>query len=644
MLSKKILLLVTTLSIINLISAQTLFTYGKKTVSKAEFLKAFDKNPSPLETDRKKALNEYLNLYINYKLKVQSAYDDKMHEQPMFKNESSSFKKQLADKIINTEANIDLLIKQAFDRSQKDIHVAQIFIEIKPGVDNIYAIDQMEKALKSLKQGMNFEDAVKKYSNDDYTIQTKGDLGYITAFTLPYQFENEIYNLKVGEFSSVYKSSFGYHIFKNLNERPAVGKRKVAQVLLSIPIGASNDTKQQIEKLADSIYHLAIKGDDFEDLVDLYSNDRATASIGGVLQEFGIGEYSQDFEKPVFELKHKGDITKPFLTQHGWHIIKLLDILPVSTDYNDPVTISNIKQQIETTDRIVIAKKALIKNWMVACKYKKEPFDEKEFLQFSDSAYVNGSLKGFKKIKPETVLFSFAKEKITAAEWAKFAKAIKEGKDKLAQLHTIVLLKEYEQIRCSEYYYKHLEDFYPSLTEQSLEFDEANLLFSAMDKNVWNKANEDTLGMKKYYTQNKSKYIWQPGISAIIITAPNYNTALEIIDSFKLGISNWKNIVSKINANILTDSSRFENKQLPITQAVENKVGFISTPEKNNNDSSFSFIYVTAIHSNPEQRSFDEARGFITSDYQIVLEQKWITNLKKKYPIVIKQAVWKTVN
>ncbi len=118
---------------------------------------------------------------------------------------------------------------------------------------------------------------------------------------------------------------------------------------------------------------------------------------------------------------------------------------------------------------------------------------------------------------------------------------------------------------------------------------------------------------------------------------------MEVIDSFKLGIDNWRNVVSKVNANILTDSSRFENKQLPTSNTIENKVGFISTPEKNTTENAYSFIYVTAIHNNPEQRSFDEARGFVTSDYQLVLEQKWINNLKKKYPIVINQAVWKTV-
>lgn len=641
--SKKFFLLITAACILQVLNAQNVFTYGKKAVSKAEFLKAFDKNPTPGETDRKKALKEYLELYINYKLKVQSAYDDKLHEQPLFKNESSSFRKQLADNIINTEANIDNLIKEVFERSQKDIHVAQIFIEIKPGVDNIEAINQIEKAHKALKAGMDFEEAVKKFSNDEYTIQTKGNLGFITTFTLPYQFENEIYKLKVGEFSSVYKSSFGYHIFKNLEERSAAGKRKVAQILLAMPIGATKESKQYLATLADSIYHLAINGEDFEDLVEQYSNDRATASIGGVMQEFGIGEYAPNFEQPIFDLKNKGDIAKPFLTEHGWHIVKLLDIIPVSNNFSDPVTVSNIKNQIERTDRMTFAKKALVKNWMNICKYKKEPFDEKDYMIYTDSALANINFTGYKNIKPETVLFSFAKQKITVAEWIKFARAVKESKEKLAQLHTLVLLKEYENIRCSEYYYDHLEDYYPTLKEQSKEFDEANLLFGAMDKHVWSKASEDTIGLKKYYAINKTKYVWQPGVSAIVVTAPTQALAVQVIDSFKAGLKDWKLVLNKINNNILFDSSRFENNQLPITQVIENKIGFISNPEKNTNDNSYTFMYITALHDKIETKSFDEARGFVTNNYQQVLEQKWIQALKKKYPIVINQAVWNTI-
>ncbi|HNE93900.1 MAG TPA: peptidylprolyl isomerase, partial [Chitinophagaceae bacterium] len=395
--------------------------------------------------------------------------------------------------------------------------------------------------------------------------------------------------------------------------------------------------------LADSIYHLAINGEDFEDLVEQYSNDRATASIGGVMQEFGIGEYAPNFEQPIFDLKNKGDIAKPFLTEHGWHIVKLLDIIPVSNNFSDPVTVSNIKNQIERTDRMAFAKKALVKNWMNICKYKKEPFDEKDFMIYTDSALANINFTGYKNIKPETVLFSFAKQKITVAEWIKFARAVKESKEKLAQLHTLVLLIEYENIRCSEYYYDHLEDYYPTLKEQSKEFDEANLLFGAMDKHVWSKASEDTVGLKKYYAINKTKYVWQPGVSAIVVTAPTQALAVQVIDSFKAGLKDWKLVLNKINNNILFDSSRFENNQLPITQVIENKIGFISNPEKNTNDNSYTFMYITALHDKIETKSFDEARGFVTNNYQQVLEQKWIQALKKKYPIVINQAVWNTI-
>ncbi|MCZ2223955.1 MAG: peptidylprolyl isomerase [Chitinophagales bacterium] len=626
------------------INAQTLFTYGKKSVTKKEFLKAFDKNPSPTETDRKSALKEYLDLYINYKLKVQAAYDDKLNEQPSFKNESESFKKQLAENIINNEANIDQLIQEAFERSQKDIHVAQVFIELKPGVDNIYAYKQIQKAYNELKQGKDFLSVVKEFSNDESTTQSNGDLGYITVFTLPYEFENEIYKLKEGEFSAPYKSSLGYHIFKNVSERNAVGKRKVAQILLAVPNDATEALKLNLKSLADSIYHLATTDQiSFERLVDIYSNDRATAGNQGIIPEVGIAQFSPEFEQQVFALQQKGEISKPFLTQYGWHIVKLLDIMPISTDKTDPITVSTLKQQVERTGRLSYAKKNLVNKWMTLCKFKEEPIDEKEFMSFTDSAAIDGSLEGFKNIKQETVLFSFQKQKITANDWAKFVRAIKQSGNTMGKLQTMVLLKEYEKLKCNDYYQEHIEDFYPSVKEQSKEFDEANLLFGVMDKYVWNKANEDTTGLRNYYEQHKNKYQWQPGITAIVVTTANKQTATALIDSFKIGIENWRTVVSNYGPSVLVDSSRFENNQLPITQTIENNVGFISEAEKNNNDDSYTFIYVTAVHNTPEIRSFDDARGLVTNDYQQLLEKKWIESLKRKYPVKINQAVWNTI-
>lgn len=641
---KKLFVATTSLFISSLLFSQTLFTYGKKQVTKAEFLKAYNKNPSPNETDRKKALREYLDLYVNYKLKVQAAYDEKLNEQATFKYESSNFKKQIADNIINNEANINELINEAFKRSLKDIEVAQVFIELKPGVDNMDANKQIQNAYNALQQGKDFGEVAATFSNDDYTKKTKGNLGYITVFTLPYEFENEIYKLKKGEYSAPYRSSFGYHIFKNVNERPAAGKRKVAQILIAIPKDANEETKKKFAATADTVYNQYKRGAySFEKLVVEHSTDRASLSNNGIIPEVSVGKFDPEFESQVYALQKVGDVSKPFLTQYGWHILKLVEVTPIGKDFSDPVTAALIRQQVERADRLSIAKKGLVKKWMSLCNYKAGIFDEKEFLVFTDSAISGASLINFKKVALSTVLFSFTKQKITATDWAKWIKAIKQSGSPLAQKTTMQLLREYEQIVCGEYYKEHLEDFNESLKEQSKEFDEANLLFGAMDKNVWAKANNDSTGLLNYYNAHKTKYNWAPGISALVITSTSEATANEVIDSLKKGIGNWRFWVGNYGNAVIADSSRFENNQLPVTEKVENRVGYISKPEKNNTDGSYTFIYVTAVHTKTETRSFEDARGMVTNDYQQVLEQKWLDELKKKYPVKINEAVWATV-
>jgi peptidyl-prolyl cis-trans isomerase SurA len=641
--TKKIFFLATAISIAPLLFAQTIFSYGKKQVTKAEFLKAYNKNPSPQETDKKKALKEYLNLYINYKLKVQAAYDDKLNEQPTFKYESNNFKKQIADNIINNEANINELVNEAFNRSQKDIKVAQIFIEVKQGSDDAFANKQIQKAYAMLKEGKDFSEIAATFSNDEGTIQAKGNLGYITVFTLPYEFENEIYKLKKGEYSAPYRSPLGYHIFKNVNERAAAGRRKVAQVLIAVPKDATEDAKKRFEAIADTVYNQAKRGIQFEKLVSEFSNDRASISNNGVMSELSVGQFAPDFEEQAYALQKTGEISKPFKTQHGWHILKLIETASVAKDFSDPVIAALLRQQVERADRLSIAKKGLVKKWMPLCNYKAGTFDEKEFLIFSDSAIKGSSLEAFKKVTPATVLFSFAKQKVTGADWAKFIRAIKQSNTSLSFKPTLTIFKEYEQIVCSEYYHDHLEDFNASLKEQSKEFDEANLLFSAMDKYVWAKANSDTLGLTTYYNANKAKYTWAPGISALVITATSEVTAQSVIDSLKNGINNWRLWVSNYGNAVVADSNRFENNQLPISQKIENKVGFISKPEKNSTDGSYTFLYVRAVHTSTDIRNFDDARGMVTNDYQQVLEQKWIEGLKKKYPVKINDQVWETI-
>lgn len=363
-------------------NAQTLFTYGNKSVSKQEFLNAFNKNPNNT-IDRQKALDEYRTLYINFKLKVQSAFDEKLHEQPSFITESNNFKKQIAENIINDEADAKALMQEAFERSQKDIDVSQIFVAANN--DSIAARIAIFNAYNDLKAGKKFDEILSKYCNDDVIKNAKGSIGYITVFSLPYQIENIVYALKKGEFSAPYKSAYGWHIFKNINERAAVGKRKMAQILLSYPPNATEEERKKVETKAEEVYAKVKRGENFGMLAQDYSNDYSTANNKGDMGEVGLGKYNRSFEDQIFALKKNGEISELIKTDYGIHILKLVEAIPVPKTLDDANYAASLKLKLDNSDRLAIAKKNLLNKWKLMVGFKKAFFSEPHAWAYVDS-------------------------------------------------------------------------------------------------------------------------------------------------------------------------------------------------------------------------------------------------------------------
>jgi len=205
------------------------------------------------------------------------------------------------------------------------------------------------------------------------------------------------------------------------------------------------------------------------------------------------------------------------------------------------------------------------------------------------------------------------------------------------------MMKDFIDLSCTQYYSDNLELYSESMQAQVKEFDEANLLFAAMDKHVWGKTGTDIEGLKEYYSKHKVVYQWNSSVTALVINAKTKELAIEVANKLKQSIQDWHSITTTYGADVNTDSGRFELSQLPIKQTFANKDGIVTEPEKNVNADGYSFIYVLKAHPAKEQRSFEDAKGAVTNDYQQVLEKEWIASLKKKYPIAIKQAVWKTI-
>ena len=617
--------------------AQTIFTVGKTAVSKQEFLTAFNKNPGNA-ADRKKSLTEYLDLYINFKLKVQSAYDAKLNNLESFKTELSNFKRQLAESLINEEADEKKLIAEAHERSKKDIHAAQIFIDYAK--DTAKALEQANKAYVMLKQGKTFEEVLNTFSNDEGNKKSKGDIGFITVFTLPYAIENEIYNLKPGQYSAPYKGKYGYHIFKNVGERKALGRRKVGQILIAIPADADELTLKTKATLADTIYQKLLRGEQFEALVAKYSNDLHTANNNGVLPEVGIGRFDEQFESKIFSLKKNGDYLPPFKTTYGYHILKLIEnIEPAKNAEED----SYVKQKIEGGDRLAQSKNNRQKKWQQLIGFKKAGYNESTILAFADSVLQGKSTASFLKNTDSVLLFSFAKDKVYAKDFQNYTTMLIHSGNALSSRPLAMQMKEFENTKSVEYYRDHYEEFNPSINKQIKEFEEANLLFVAMDKNVWSKATEDSAGLKNFYTEHADKYLWNKGVSGMLITVNSKKVADELVEKIKKDIPNWRATISNYGGIASADSARYEFENLPVKQKVESKVGFITSPEKSETDELYSFFVVSALHDQATKRSFDEAKGLVINDYQSKLEAEWIKTLKVKYPIKMNMQNWNTV-
>ncbi|NNV56843.1 foldase protein PrsA [Limnovirga soli] len=642
MIKQCIAVLTTAVLYCNAVSSQTLFTYGAKAVNKTEFLQAFNKNPDTTG-GRTQKLKEYLDMYINFKLKIQAAKDENLHKSSLYKLESDNFRAQLTDNFINEQADFNGLVEEAFNRSQKDILLAHVFVAVQPGQDSSAAYTQIKLAQAALESGKSFEEAAASFSGDDYTKQTKGLIGYITVFTLPYGIENVVYHLQPGTYSAIYKSNIGYHIFKNVSERPAIGKRKIQQILLATPESFDSTEKKAVALLADSIYTQLNNSASFETLLQKYSAPISNYEASNIT-EVGVGQYNADFENQVFALAKPGDISLPFTTAYGYNIIKLISISPVNKDDNDVVAKSAIQEKVQQDNRLAVAKDALIQQWMQQANFKAGNYAAANLWAYTDSSLVKGKpLAAFKNITPQTVLFSFTKQNITVANWLQYVTEAKQTGASYDQSSYSDLLQQFIKSNCSSYYREHIEDYNKAIAGQVAEFNEANLLFAVMDKHVWTFAAQDSVGLKKYYAAHKTNYTWQPGIGALVVSAITKEVIDSIAAQLSVNSSNWRNIIARYSNSVSADSSRFENGQLPVKQNIPMQKGFISLPEQNESGDAFTLVYIFDVYPQTAPRNFDDARGMVINDYQQVLEQKWITELKKKYPVKIYDAVLKSL-
>ena len=641
--NKRFMLLALACTMMLVAGAQTLFTYGSYSVDAKEFLRAYKKNNTQPVTNKAKSVSEYLDLYIKSRLKIRQAYDRRYDTLPHLVMEVANLRSQVADNYMTDPELMTRLTNEAFQRSQKDIRVAHIFISFRNAsgfIDSAAATTKLNAILRQVSSGIDFMQVAAENSDDPSAKKNRGELGYITVFTLPYDFENAIYNTPVGKYSATVQSKAGYHIFKNLGERKAVGKIKAQQILLAIPPGADDVLKKQLSARADSLYKRIQAGDNFNRLASSFSNDYVTAANSGIMPDIGVGQYEPAFENALWALPKDGAVSKPFLTAHGWHIVKRISVKPVSANPNDKETLQEIQQRIMTDGRWKASRDFIYKRVIDKAGFKKYPYDEAAMWAMSDSVLDLKPMKeiGY-KIIATTPIFSIGDSVYNATHWVNYANVYRFRQDGTGAKPHPQVMEEWIRNSMLNYYKDHLEDFNEDFRSQMAEFRDGNLFFEIMQQEIWNKAQGDTAALRALYEKNKKNYTWKASADAILFFCADQNTARQLFDKIKANPANWRAEAELMGDRVVADSSRYEWPQIPNLNKMAPKPGMVTTPLVNTNDNTASFACIAKVYSQPTQRSFTEAKGLVINDYQVVLEKQWEEALLKKYPVVIDQKV-----
>jgi peptidyl-prolyl cis-trans isomerase SurA len=633
---KKIAFFLPIFFIVSNIEAQTVITYGKNTVSKEEFLRAYNKNKST-EEDKEKAIREYATLYSEFKLKVQAAKELKIDTLYQIKNDLDNFRHQVEGGYLNDEKSFEVLLSQALKRSQYDLHLLHYSINIDP---NSTTSDTLKafKAMQSLYENLASPTADFQKSEEI----NFSDLGFITVFSLPYQYENIVYNLKPGDVSLPYRSKKSWHVFKLIEQRRSVGKWKVAQILFTFPQNPDDQIKIKIRKVADSVYKLLKAGADFGKMAREMSEDKLTYLNNGEIPEFGTGKYEYSFEKEVVQLSKDGDIAAPFETKFGIHLIKRISHTPTPAYLEDEALVFEIKNKLMQDNRVKIAKEKFARDVKQKIGFKLlNALKEAELLRLADSIVINPEKEDvFAAAVINKPIIGFSKSMLKVKDWLNYVKDNKINNDLYSGETNAQLWERYKEFAILEYYKNHLEEFNSDFAYQMQEFKEGNMLFEVMEKQVWSKAGEDTIGLLSYYNANKEKYKWAKSADVLIMNCATEDLAQQTINDIQSGAS-WKELVELREGELQGDSGRLELAQINSSSDAFTPGSFSTITL--NADGTASFMRYYRFYESGLQRSFEDSKGLLINDYQPIIEKKWMDELRKKYPVKIDEAVLKNI-
>jgi len=625
-------------------------TVNGKGVKKSEFEYIYNKNNNETSLE-KLSVDEYVELFKNFKLKVTEAETQGLDTTASFRREFKEYRDLLARPYLVFDEEIDYTLMQKEYNSQTELYeIYQLIIPFEPTWDNpnylfpsdtLEAYNKIVEAEKKFKKGAKFENLIKEYTTNEKVLQAEkpGYIGWISPMQYITELSMGLIDVPAGKISKPIRSSYGYHLMYVVAKKPNKGEIRASHILLMPPQGADELMKADLKMQIDSIYNELKNGADFAELAQKHSAD-GTGARGGDLGFFGLGRMVPEFEDAAFALENIGDISEPIESQFGYHIIKLTgkrDIL--FDDMKD-----NLRNKMEKTGLKTVIFKPTIDRLKKENNFSLNKNNFDRLYQEAITVYPSDSLYISKFQNDNAELFSINGTSYSIADFIQFMTKSPRSYYRLSTENISDCIKEFEYASLIKEEDKALEAKHPEFKNLVQEYRDGILLFEVSNQEVWERSSTDIEGLTAFFEKNKNKYTWdEPHYKGYVVLVKDKKTqnkiqkeikgmdteqaAQYILDNYKVGDVSYvrleKGVFVKGN-NQYIDEMAFNTGKATLPENYE------------------TFFLVGKMLDHPEV--YTDVRGLIITDYQDYLEKNWIQELNRKYPVVIYQEVLSTIN
>jgi len=622
------------LLVVQLTNAQdqdaVLLTVDGETIMVSEFLRVYNKNLDLVKNESQKDLDSYLKLFTEYQLKLKEAKRLKLDEDPKYQREFLSYKKQLTKNYLSENKVTEDLVKEAYGRNSFDINASHVLVRLDESVKDTTSVYDKISSLRKRVLNEGF-DKVKADTHDGITIFVE-DLGYFSAFKMVYDFESVAYNTPVGEVSEPFRTQFGYHVVKVNDKRPSRGTITAAHIMVGLN---QKDSLLVPEERINEIYKKLSQGESFDALAKQFSDDKSSAKNGGTLSPFKSGQLSSvKFEDEAFGLLNDGEFSEPFLTDYGWHIVKRISLKPINSyDELKPTLEARVKRD----SRSKLINQAMVEELKGRYNIGSNEEAKSYFESLITDDYFSRSWRLPDSFEKDEIIFSINQRDFTYNEFGRHIMAVQRTYANKARPASEVVEKEYESFFESsilKYREDNLEMENQEFANIVKEYRDGLLLFDLMEKEIWNKAAKDTVGLENYYERNKTKYQWQERVDFVMASSADLDIATKFFKLIKRGKSQ-EEIENALNndkeQNVIFTKGVYNTNDNRLPSDFNAKKGVSGVY---NHNEAFHVINVNEILP-AGTKTLKEAKGMVINDYQNEIETNWVKSLYDRFSIEV---------